>query len=191
MKKILSLTAAVTMLCAASVLAQDYSFENLPGQQKLPSPTRRVSAQYQQPSSSLPRWEFRPVSWLSRAFEASYSGPAYGCVEPTCAEPTCCEPTCCAHEPACCEPTCAEPTCGIADPCCDPCGNDCGPVGKVDCYHPICCRTHLCQPVHACQPDQGCGTIGSRAWVGHGIVGQPKLYVTGQHVRNVFRFITP
>lgn len=27
--------------------------------------------------------------------------------------------------------------------------------------------------------------------VGHGIIGQPKLYVTGQHVRNILRYLTP
>ncbi len=47
------------------------------------------------------------------------------------------------------------------------------------------------QPTIVYRPAAPVEALPSKYHVGHGIIGQPKLYVTGQHLRNILRFITP
>ena len=61
-----------------------------------------------------------------------------------------------------------------------------------------CCSgtTLAALPAPACLPGIGqpqvvLGQNQSRQYIGRGIIGQPKLYVSGQPVRNALRFITP
>ncbi|MEK6239071.1 MAG: hypothetical protein N2C14_30515, partial [Planctomycetales bacterium] len=62
--------------------------------------------------------------------------------------------------------------------CCSPCGY----------AQPVAQTVGYAQPA-ACPP--AVGSACKNYWVGRGIVGQPKLYISGQPVRNALRFVSP
>jgi len=87
----------------------------------------------------------------------------------------------------------------LSNGCCQPC--DCqsltnvgfAPTTNVGCQpyatttaYPIAQSAYSYRPVNTAVPTQTNGT-----YVGRGLIGQPKAYVDGQPVRNLFRFLTP